>query len=207
MSNDLRKHVFLVDDEPDTCQIVSQILGDLGLRVTCFSSGRDCLKQLRAEPCNLLITDLKMSDMDGLELLGKAKRMLPLLPVLVMTAYSDVPTAVECLHMGASEFIEKPVEIGELRSTVTSLLAREYRPNLPQPQPQPLTKTESKILAMILDGKGNKEIAHAMSRSLRTIEDHRSHIMKKLGVDNMIDLVKHFAVVRIPLRVPKKLKE
>jgi len=52
MSNDLRKHVFLVDDEPDTCQIVSQILGDLGLRVTCFSSGRDCLKQLRAEPCN-----------------------------------------------------------------------------------------------------------------------------------------------------------
>jgi len=169
MSNDLRKHVFLVDDEPDTCQIVSQILGDLGLRVTCFSSGRDCLKQLRAEPCNLLITDLKMSDMDGLELLGKAKRMLPLLPVLVMTAYSDVPTAVECLHMGASEFIEKPVEIGELRSTVTSLLAREYRPNLPQPQP--LTKTESKILAMILDGKGNKEIAHAMSRSLRTIEE------------------------------------
>jgi len=145
-------------------------------------------------------------------MLGKAKRMLPLLPVLVMTAYSDVPTAVECLHMGASEFIEKPVEIGELRSTVTSLLAREYRPNLPQPQPQPLTKTESKILAMILDGKGNKEIAHAMSRSLRTIEeiahamsrslrtieDHRSHIMKKLGVDNMIDLVKHFAVVRLP---------
>jgi len=196
MSNDLRKHVFLVDDEPDTRQIVSQILGDLGLRISCFPSGQNCLKQLRAEACDLLITDLKMLDMDGMELLRKAKRMLPLLPVLVMTGYGDVPTAVECLHMGASEFIEKPVEIGHLRSTVTSLLARECRPKLAQAQP--LTKTESKILAMILDGKGNKKIAHAMSRSMRTIEDHRSHIMKKLGVDNMIDLVKRFSVVNLP---------
>ena len=65
-----------------------------------------------------------------------------------------------------------------------------------QPYYQPPDNTDT--VAMILDGKGNKEIAHTMSRSLRTVEDHRSHIMKKLGVDNMIDLIKHFAVVKPP---------
>jgi len=177
MAPDLSKRVFLVDDEPDTRLVVSQILRDLSLTVTCFSSARDCLKQLRVETCDLLITDLKMPDMDGMDLLRKVKRMLPLLPVLVVTGYADVSTAVKSLQIGASEFIEKPLEMQSFRSTVTSLLEQEGRPNLPAPQA--LTKTEAKILGMILDGKGNKEIAHAMSRSIRTIEDHRSHIMHK----------------------------
>jgi len=196
MQTDLRKHVFLVDDDPDTRLVVSQILRDLSLTATCFSSGHDCLRRLRVETCDLLITDLRMPDMDGMDLLRKVKRTLPLLPVLVITGYGDVPTAVESLKIGASEFLEKPLEIQPFRATVTSLLAHDTKPNLPAPRR--LTKTEAKVLGLILEGKGNKEIAHAMSRSLRTIEDHRSHIMKKLGVDNIVDLVKHFAVIRLP---------
>jgi len=192
MAPDVSKHVFLVDDEPDTRLVVSRILRDLSLTVTCFSCGRDCLKQLRVETCDLLI----MPDMDGMDLLRKVKRMLPLLPVLVVTGYADVPTAVKSLQIGASEFIEKPLEMQSFRSTVTSLLAQDRRPNLPAPQA--LTKTEAKILGMILEGKGNKEIAHQMSRSPRTIEDHRLHIMRKLGVDSTIDLVKRFAVIQRP---------
>jgi len=196
MQSDVRRHVFLVDDEPDTRLVIGKVLRDLSLEVTCFSTGRDCLGQLRIKTCNLLITDLKMPDMDGIDLLRKVKQMLPLLPVIVITGYGDVPIAVKSLRSGASEFIEKPLEMQSFRSIVQSLLARADKTNLAEPQT--LTKTEAKVLGLILDGKGNKEIARLMSRSLRTIEDHRSHIMKKLSVDNAVDLVKRFAVVKLP---------
>jgi len=141
--------------------------------------------------CDLLITDVKMPEMDGIELLIEAKRIIPSLSVLVITGYGDIPMAIRALKAGASDFIEKPLDRQSFLLVVESILKRT---TLAEPVVgKLLTRTEMKVLRLILDGKSNKKIARLLHRSVRTIEDHRSHIFHKFGVDNLVDLVKRAA--------------
>jgi len=191
-----QQHIFFVDDEPNVRWIVAKTLEQLGAKVTCFDRAADCLEQLRSHKCDLLITDVRMSGMDGLKLLTEVKHIIPYLPVLVITGYGDVPMAVKALKAGAVDFIEKPLERYYFLSAVESALSRNIQAT--PPVAKLLTKAEIKVLQLILDGKNNKEIAQLLHRSVRTVEDHRNHIMSKLGVDNLVELVKQVAVVRLP---------
>lgn len=195
MTNIAKQHVFFVDDEPKVRKMVGRTLEQADLEVSCFASGGDCLEQLRCRTCDLLITDVKMPEMDGIELLTAVKRIIPSLPVLVITGYGDIRMAVNALKIGALDFIEKPLDRHSFLSAVESAL--KLSAQIHRLVGEVLTKTEMKILRLLLDGKGTKEIARLRHRSVRTIEDHRSHIMRKLGVDNLVDLVKQTAVVRI----------
>jgi two-component system response regulator FixJ len=196
MTDAAEQHIFFVDDEPKVCKMVGRTLKQAGLKVTCFTDPADCLKQLRCQTCDLLITDVKMPEMDGIELLTKVKRIIPSLPVIVVTAYGDVPMAVEALKVGASNFVEKPLERQSFLSVVEFVL-KHRTALIHQIVGDVLTKTEMIVLRLILDGKSTKEIAALRHRSVRTIEAHRSRIMRKLGVDNLVDLVKQTAVVRL----------
>jgi len=201
MNDQSGQHIFFVDDEPSVCRAAAKTLGQLGSKVSCFTRALVCLDHLRSGTCDLLITDLKMPEMDGIELLIEAKRICPWLPVLVVTGYGDIPTAVKALKAGAADFIEKPLERESFVSAVESLLSQ-----LAGSDPlvgKSLTKTEMKILRLILDGGSNKEIAQFLHRAPRTIEDHRHNIMRKLGAHNSIDLVKQavaMGLVELPPR-------
>ena len=191
MINSTEQHIFFVDDESKVCKAVSRTLEQLGSKVSCFACAADCLEQLRSQTCDLLITDVKMPEMDGIELLAEAKRTVPWLQVLVITGYGDIPMAVRALKAGASNFIEKPLDRQSFLSVVEFLLKRNAwaDPLLGKL----LTKTERIVLRFILKGKSNKEIAYLRNRSIRTIEDQRSHIFHKFGVDNLVDLTKRAA--------------
>jgi len=188
MANSTEQHIFFVDDEPKVRKAVGRALEQLGSKVSCFACAADCLEQLSSGTCDLLITDVKMPGMDGIELLTEAKRIVPWLQVLVITGYGDIPMAVRALKAGASNFIEKPLDRQSFLLVVESLLERNAwaDPLLGKL----LTRTEMKVLCLILDGKSNKEIAYLRHRALRTIEDHRNHIYRKVGVHNLVDLVK-----------------
>ncbi len=196
MTNITKQHVFFVDDGPKVRKMVGRTLEQAGLKVRCFARAVECLKQLHSQTCDLLITDVKMPEMDGIELLTKVKRIIPSLPVLVITGYGDIPMAVKALKTGASDFIEKPLDRQSFLSAVDSVLKRNTQ-NHPLVG-KVLTKTEMRVLRLILDGKSTKEIAGLLHRSTRTIEDHRTHIMRKLGANDLMDLVKLVAVVRMP---------
>ena len=196
ITNIAKQHIFFVDDKPKVRKMVGMTLEEAGLKVSCFASGSECLKQLRSQECDLLITDVKMPEMDGIELLTEVKRIIPSLPVLVITGYGDIPMAVNALKMGASDFIEKPLDRQSFLSTVDSALKRNTQPH--RLVGDVLTKTEMEVLHLILEGKSTKEIAKLRHRSVRTIEDHRSRIMRKIGVNNLVDLVKQTAIVRLP---------
>ncbi len=195
MTNISEQHIFFVDDELKVRKMVSRTLEQVGLKVSCFARATECLEQLCCRKCDLLITDVKMPEMDGIELLTEVKRIIPSLPVIVITAYGDVPMAVEAIKAGALNFIEKPLDRQSFLSAVEAVLKRNAL--IHQIVGDVLTKTEMIILRLILDGKSTKEIAGLRHRSVRTIEDHRSRIMRKLGVDNLVDLVKQTAVVRL----------
>ncbi|MHC4623697.1 MAG: response regulator transcription factor [Planctomycetota bacterium] len=195
--------IFLVDDEPQVRKTVGKTLDHLGpeVEVKCFATAADCLEELRRERCDLLVTDVKMPDMDGIDLLAQAKRLIPALPVLVITGYGDVPMAVRAMKHGATDFVEKPLDRDYLLSTAQGLLKQT---TIPDPlADKTLTKTEMTILRLILDGRTNKEIAAILHRSIRTVEDHRYNIMHKLSVDNLIDLVRRAATMGL-FELPKE---
>ncbi len=188
MTSNAKQHIFFVDDEPKVRNVVSETLEELGSKVSCFACAADCLEQLGFQRCDLLITDVKMPEMDGMELLAKAKRLAPWLPILVITGYGDIPMAVTAIKAGAVDFIEKPLDRKSFLWKVKSILQQSTFDD--SYTGKPLTESEMKVLKLIIDGKSNKEIAYLLHRSVRTIEVHRGHLMRKLDVDNVVDLVK-----------------
>jgi len=182
------KHIFFLDDEPEVRKVVKETLQEPKIDVECFESPTECLAQLRSKKCDLLITDLKMPEKDGIELLAEVKHLAPWVPVLVITGFGDIPTAVKAIKGGAVDFIEKPLSKEPFVRKVKAIL--QHGTPGDARLGKPLTRTEASILKLIIEGKSNRVIADALNRSVRTIEVHRSHLMRKLGVDNVIDLVK-----------------
>jgi two-component system response regulator FixJ len=187
------QHIFVVDDEPAVCKSVSQTLQRAGYTVSCFTDADRCLKQLLSQSCDLLITDVRMPGIDGIELVRRAKHIVPWLPILVITGYGDIPMAIRAVKAGAAEFIEKPLHKQSLLENVQAAIKQQDPENLLKGKS--LSKKEITILRLILQGKSNKEMAQTLHRSIRTIEDHRRDLMRKLNVDNVVDLVKRAAVM------------
>lgn len=188
MAKVAKKHIFFLDDESIVREVVKETLEEAGIRVTCFACPIECLARLRSQKCDLLITDLRMPEKDGLELLADVKCLAPWVPVLMLTGYGDVPTAVKAIKGGAVDFIEKPLGKRALLQKVRSILQESMPTDMNAGEP--LTRTEMSVLRLIIDGKSNREIADLLHRSVRTVEVHRARMMRKLGVDSLIDLIK-----------------
>jgi two-component system, LuxR family, response regulator FixJ len=195
-----KKNIFLVDDDAILLKAVKETLESITARISCFTSAVECLEQLGKKKCDLLITDLKMPKMDGLELVIRAGQQAPWLPVLVVTGYGDIPTAIKAIKAGAVDFIQKPLDRKSLLKKVQSLL--QENSNLFGKE---LSRMELKVLKHVMDGKSSKEIANLLNRSSRTIEFHRSNIMIKFGVDNIVNLIKR--VVSMKLVVPQEQQD
>jgi len=180
--------VFFIDDDEGIRRIVHHELERIGCRVRSFSNAAECLEQLPGQKCNLLITDVRMPGMDGLTLLDRVKRVAPWVPVMVITGFGDIPMAVRAVKLGAVDFVEKPLDRTAFLNKVKATLERDTFSNAPTGRA--LTDIEKTILKLILDGKGNKEIAYRLGRALRTVERHRSDIMRKFDADNVVELVK-----------------
>ncbi len=181
-----RQHIFFVDDEPKIWRSVCRTLEQLGTKVSCFERATDCLEQLHKRGCDLLITDVKMPEMDGLELLAEVKRMLPKLPVLVITGYGDIPMAVKALKKGAWNFIEKPFNRQSFLAAAESAL--KHKAAVEAQALKLLTRAELQILHLVLQGKTSKEIAALRKRKVKTVQDQRTSIYDKLRVRNMAEL-------------------
>jgi two-component system response regulator FixJ len=180
--------VVFVDDEPRVCYVVSKTLERVGIRVRCFSCAEECLSHIATDRCDLLITDIRMPEMGGMELLREVKQQLPWLPVLIVTGYGDVAAAVRAMKAGAADFIEKPLDRDRFIQAVQVLLKQNS--GHVALERCALTKTEMKILYLILDGKNSREMAAVLHRSPRTIEVHRGHVMQKMGAGSVIELLR-----------------
>ena len=195
MVGNAERHVFVLDDEPEVCEVIRRILEEVGIKVSCFRDSAVCMAKLRSLTCHLLITDLKMPKMDGMELLKEVKRITPWVPVLIISGYGDIPTAVRAIKAGAVDFVEKPLNKMSFVEKVKSILPGG---SFIDPQVgRSLTPTETNVLRLVLDGKSSKEIARQLHRSLRTIEGHRSNVKRKLNAENLFDLIKRVSTMEL----------
>jgi two-component system response regulator FixJ len=197
MDDHASEHICVVEDEPKVRAVLRKTLERADFTVRCFAGADDCLAYLDRGECDLLITDVRMPEKDGIELLAEVKKTLPWLPVLVVTGFGDVPTAVKAFKMGAADFIEKPLDRDTFLAAVRTLLARN--PAHKVLRDRMLTRMELKILYQILEGKNNREIADALCRSHRTVEVHRRHLMQKLKANNVVELLRQAAKLHLSM--------
>jgi len=187
--------VCIVDDDPDVRDSLQMLLGRSGFRILAFESGRAFLLAGIKAGGTCVLADIRMPEMDGLELQREINRTIPGLPVIMMTGHGDVPMAVQAMKAGAIEFLEKPFEKSALISAIESALAATRDPAGTAPagnRPgKTLTDREKEVFELLVEGHQNKIIAHQLGISTRTVEVHRSRVMEKLGARNLADLVKH----------------
>lgn len=186
--------VVFVDDDLNLCKTVSRSLERRGLSVRYFTNGFDCLTDLSSNHCDLLITDVRMPGMDGVTLLRQVKDSYPWLPVLIITGYGDIPLARKAFKSGAADFIEKPFTIENLMSAVEAAMRLNHQ--YQGLAGNALTRAESRVLALIMKGMNNRQIADVLYRSVRTVEVHSGRIYKKFGVSNRTELVRRVAEMR-----------
>jgi FixJ family two-component response regulator len=185
MSKIIKKRVFIVDDEPAVLKAISQTVSMLGCHAICFGSPGECLDHIKSIGCDLLISDINMPGYNGIQLLEKAREVLPLLPVLIITGYGDIPLAVKAVKAGALDFLEKPLDEATLIPAIVNGLRRNE-----EIESIELTEMERKILIEISGGLSNREVADKLGRSIRTIENHRLRIMRKLNADSHATMIK-----------------
>ena len=116
--------ILIVDDEPGMRQLLTIVFERQGHRVRAAENGRRAIERLREQPADLIVSDVKMPDMGGIELLRAAREMLPDVGVVMMTAFATVETAREAFKLGADDFVQKPFDIDELKLIVAKTLEK-----------------------------------------------------------------------------------
>lgn len=189
--------VHVIDDDVDVRQSLAFLLGAAGLTVRIHESAVAFLKALPGAEGGCIVTDIRMPDMDGLELQRHLKERGITTPVIVMTGHGDVALAVEAMKTGAVDFIEKPFEDEVLLSAIRSALSRhvkdserEARRAAVLDRMKMLSEREREVLDRLVAGKPNKVIAYELGISARTVEVYRANLMTKMQADSLSDLVR-----------------
>jgi two-component system, LuxR family, response regulator FixJ len=189
--------VHVVDDDEAVRDSLSLLLEAAGLSVRTYDSAIAFLKALPNLGAGCVLTDVRMPDLDGLELQRRLTELGIRLPVIVMTGHGDVPIAVEALKAGAADFLEKPFDDGQLLAAVSSALAASQRRREEESamagiakRLASLTPREREVLDKLVAGQPNKTIAYDLGSSPRTVEVHRARVMEKMGVRSLPELVR-----------------
>ena len=189
--------VFVVDDDDAVRESLEISLKLAGHQVESFASAPDFLASGAPSRPGCLVTDIRMPDMDGLELQEELKRRNSALPVIVITGHGDVPLAVRAMKAGAGDFLEKPFARDALLAAVQRALERnadaadgasmseQIRGRIAL-----LTPKEREVFDLVLAGKQSKVIAYELGASPRTVEIHRARMMKKLNAGSLQELVR-----------------
>jgi two-component system response regulator FixJ len=190
--------VHVVDDDPAVRSGLKMLLESGGRRCVAYGDARAFLDALAENPpAGCLVTDVRMPDMSGVELMRELKGRGVAMPVIVMTAYADVPLAIRVMREGAIDLLEKPFTNDAFLAAVDGALLdavaqRKERDQLDAIRERlgRLTPREREVLAGLLKGAPNKIIAHELGVGIRTIETHRATVMEKMRADSLSELVR-----------------
>ena len=189
--------VFVVDDDRAMRESLTWLLDSVGLRVRSYANARDFLAEYDPAQPGCLVLDVRMPGMSGLDLQAELASRGAELPTIVITGHAEVSMAVRAVKAGAIDFIEKPFSDQLLLDRVRQALeidleAREVRRRREDARRRlaTLTAREREVLDLVVAGKANKEIASALGLSTKTVEVHRAHVMSKMCVDSLAELIR-----------------
>ncbi|GAC17322.1 response regulator transcription factor [Paraglaciecola arctica] len=193
--------VHVVDDDEAVLDAVGMLLDSIGQRNTCYKDAQVFLEAYNSADFDnhngCIMLDMRMPVISGIECQHRLEQMGCSMPIIFVTGHGDVPTAVEAMKQGAIEFIQKPFREQQLIDAIQKALQinlksqkRIEKVQETQAKLKLLTNREVQILEAVVSGKANKVIAIELHLSQRTVEIHRAHVMEKMGVKSLAELVK-----------------
>ena len=188
--------VVVIDDDEAVLDSLRVLLESEGFEVETFERASAFLQRFEGKLPGCLVTDVRMPDMDGLELLQALSARGPLPPVIVITGHGEVPMAVQAMKLGARDFLEKPFDTAAFMTSIRNSLTgtaksaavvtdREMAQCL-----EKLTPREREVLEQLVIGRSNKGIARELAISPRTVEIHRARVMEKMRAESLSQLVR-----------------
>jgi two-component system response regulator FixJ len=189
--------VHVVDDDPAMRDSVGFLLDTAGFEVALYEAGTNLLDTLIKPARGCVLADIRMPDVDGLELLRRLRATGHTLPVVMMTGHGDVPLAVEAMKLGACDFIEKPFHDEALLQALRSALdrgdpAQAVDPNLQEfiRRVETLSERERQVMDQLVAGGSSKDIGRTLDISPRTVEIYRAKLMAKTQAASLQELVR-----------------
>lgn len=189
--------VFIVDDDAGVRKGLSAALESAGLRVETFESAEEFVARSRGDESGCLLLDLRLGGMSGVQLLERLGEAGSALPVIMITGHGDVPVAVQSMRLGAVDFLQKPLDphalLARIRAAMDKAAARRsdnIKASEARTRLSSLTAREREMLQLLIDGKSSKQIAAETHLSIRTVNNHRTHLLAKTGAENTAELVR-----------------
>jgi DNA-binding NarL/FixJ family response regulator len=204
----MSKRLLVVDDEPNLLRAVAACLKAEAYEVSTARSGREALLQLAEAVPDLVVSDIRMPGMDGYQL-ARQLRGSPrtaLVPIVFLTAKDETADRIEGFRAGIDAYLTKPFEPDELIAVVNGILSRVERTHsqiarlvdstIVEDEPvtfqdEELTEAEDRVALAVSRGLSNKDIAAELEISVRTVENHISHILDKKGFSNRVEIARH----------------
>lgn len=189
--------VYVIDDDSHVRQSLYFMLSASKIQVWPFASAADFLEQLAILAPAPILLDIRMADIDGLQLLEILKERGIDWPVTILTAHGDVGVAVRAMKLGAIEFLEKPFAAEALEKAIEQAFSLlDHTENAQSSREQArhllarLSLRESEVMAILMEGVPNKVVAHRLGLSVRTVEMHRANALAKLDVRSIAEVVR-----------------
>jgi FixJ family two-component response regulator len=189
--------VFVVDDDASMRASLQNLLRSVGLRVEAFTSAQEFLRYTRPEVPSCLVLDVRLPGLSGLDLQQRLAAGNLALPIIFITGYGDIPMTVQAMQAGAVTLLAKPFRDQELLDAIQQALARDRATRELHAQVEELrrrysalTPRQRDVLARVVTGLLNKQIAGELGTSEAAVKVHRQHLMAKMGAGSLAELVR-----------------
>jgi DNA-binding NarL/FixJ family response regulator len=203
----MSKRLLVVDDEPNLLRAVAVCLRGEGYEVATARSGAEALRRLAESVPDLIVSDIRMPGMDGYQMARhiRASARTALVPIVFLTAKDETSDRIEGFRAGVDAYLTKPFEPDELIAVITNIMSRVERTHseiarlvgkeqADEPlalHDEDLTDTEERVAGAVARGLSNKEIASEFNISVRTVENHISHILSKKNFSNRVEIARY----------------
>jgi RNA polymerase sigma factor (sigma-70 family) len=189
--------VFVVDDDPSVRSAIERLIGTVGLQVQLFGSAQEFLASKLPNVPSCLVLDIRLRGTSGLALQRQLAEANVQIPIIFITAHSDVPMTVRAMKAGAVEFLTKPFHDQDLLDAIHLALERDRGRRQQEAglavlreRFESLSPREREVVGMVVSGMLNKQIAAQMGTAENTVKVHRSRAMEKMQANSLADLVK-----------------
>jgi FixJ family two-component response regulator len=197
--------VFVVDDDAAVRRSLENLFRSVGLRVEAFGSAQDFLRSKRPDVPGCLVLDVRLPGLSGLDLQKRMAEADLEIPIVFITGHGDIPMTVQAMKAGAVEFLTKPFRDQDLLDAIQQALERARKARVQRGEIEELhnryrslTRREREVMALVVAGLLNKQIAGELAMSETTVKIHRHQVMEKMGAGSLAELVRMADRLGIP---------